>query len=73
MVDDAPRTLVCLIEGESLLFEVEATGGMNIIKLKKLIKEEGIDATEHVLAKNLTLWRVRMTMASDSTTNILAG
>jgi hypothetical protein len=56
MVDDAPRTLVCLIEGESSLFEVEPTGSMNIIKLKKLIKEEGINTTKHaVLAKDLTL------------------
>jgi hypothetical protein len=51
---------------------------MDIIELKDLIKEKGINATEHargVLAKDLTLWKVRMTMASDSdsTTNSPAG
>ncbi len=74
MADDAPRTLVCLIAGESSLFKVRPTGDMDIIELKDLIKEKGINATEHaraVLAKDLTLWKVRMTMAcdSDSTTN----
>jgi hypothetical protein len=37
MADDAPRTLLCLIEGESSLFIV-------------------------ILAKDLTLWKVMMTM-----------
>ena len=76
MADDAPRTLVCLIAGESSLFKVRPTGGMDIIDLKDLIKEKGTNATGHaVLAKDLTLWKVRMTMASDSdsTTNSPAG
>jgi hypothetical protein len=65
MADDAPRALVCLIEGESPLFIVKPTGNMYIIELKDLIKERGINATEHarVLAKDLTLWKVRMTTA----------
>ena len=70
MSNDSPRALVCLIEGESTLFRVELAGNKVIIALKDLIKEKGINSTKHaVLAKDLTLWKVRMTMVSDSTTN----
>jgi len=70
MADDAPRALQCLIEGESLLFKVKPTGSMYIADLKDLIKEKRKNG---VLAKDLTLWKVRMTMASDSTTHSPAG
>ena len=75
MASDAPRVLVCLIEGESVAFEVEAAGSMRIMGLKGLIRKEGInpERRDAVLAKDLTLWKVRMTIASDSTTNSPAG
>jgi hypothetical protein len=74
MTDDGSRALVCLIAGESTVFRVRPTGKDDIIDLKGLIKEIGINSTEHaVLAKDLTLWKVRVTMASDSTTNSPAG
>lgn len=72
MSDDSPRALVCLIEGDSSPFRVELSGNKFIIALKNLIKEEGIDPTEHaVFAKDLTLWKVKMTMVSVSATNSL--
>ena len=62
-------TLTCLIEGDSSPFIVEPKEDISIMKLKDLIHEKGISATEHaVLAKDLLLWKVRMTIASDSTT-----
>jgi hypothetical protein len=74
MADDASRSLICLIEGESTLFEVEPTGSTNIMKLKDLIKEKCKNGVlGNIDAKDLTLWKVRMTMASDSTTNSLEG
>jgi hypothetical protein len=41
MADDAPRALICLIQGESVLFRVEPKGSVDIIGLKELIKEKG--------------------------------
>jgi hypothetical protein len=74
MADDAVRALLCIIEGESSLFRVKPTGNMDIIELKKLIREEGINTTERaVLAKDLILWKVRMTLASDSAANSPVG
>jgi hypothetical protein len=74
MTDDAPRALTCLIEGETSLFRVKPTGSMDILELKDLIHEKGINDTEHaVLAKDLVLWKVRMSMARESTTNFPAG
>ena len=70
MADDIPRALICLIEGESSLFQVKVTGSSLILELRKLIKEE---ALIHAAAHHLTLWKVRTTMASDGTTNSLAG
>jgi hypothetical protein len=63
MPDDTSRALVCLIEGESTPFDVELAGNKKIMNLKDLIKEKGINPTEHaVLAKDLNLWKVRMTL-----------
>jgi len=61
MADDAPRTLTCLIEGDSSLFQVNSTGDKNIFNLKKLIWEEGKRGVlSNVDAKDLILWKVRM-------------
>jgi len=74
MADNTPRPLICLIEGKSSLFRVKLAGSMDIIKLKNLIKEKRTnDVLRNVDAQDLTLWKVRMTMASDSTTNSPAG
>jgi hypothetical protein len=74
MADDATRALVCLITGESTPFKVRPTGRDDIIDLKKLIKEGGKNGVLNgVLAKDLILWKVRMTLAGDSTTNSPAG
>ena len=63
MADDSPRALVCLIEGESKPFKVKLAGNKDIMDLNGLIEEKGIDPTKHVvLAKDLTLWKVRMTL-----------
>lgn len=72
MADDSPRALLCLTEGESSLFRVKPAGNTDIIDLKDLIKEQGINsALRAILAKDLILWKVRMTMVSDNTTNSL--
>ena len=74
MADDTLRTLVCLVSGESSPFKVNPTISMNIMDLKGLIREKGINRVfSSVDAKDLTLWKVRMTMASDDTTNSPAG
>jgi hypothetical protein len=63
MADDAPRALLCLVQGESVLFRVEPNGSVDIIELKKLIKEKGKNSVfKNVDATNLTLWKVRMTL-----------
>jgi hypothetical protein len=70
MADDASRTLICLIEGEPITFKVKPTGKMDMMDLKKLIKEEGKHGVlSNVDAKDLILWKVRMTLAGDSTTS----
>jgi len=74
VADGTLRRLACLIEGEPSVFSVKPTGSMDIMDLKELIREKAIEAIEPaILTKNLTLWKVRMTMASDNTTNSPAG
>jgi Crinkler effector protein N-terminal domain len=74
MADDVHCALHCLIEGDSSLFRVKPTGSVDIMELKELIKEKGKNGVLNgVDAKDLTLWKVRMTMASDSTTDSPAG
>jgi hypothetical protein len=47
---------------------------MDIMELKDLIFEKGKHSVlKGVDAKDLILWKVRMAMASDSTTNFPAG
>jgi len=70
MAENAPRTLICLIEGESQLFKVVLNDDKDIMDLKGVIKENRkTRALSNVDAADLTLWKVRVTMASDSTTN----
>jgi hypothetical protein len=74
MADDALRTLVCLVEGDRSLIKVKPTGSMDIIDLKNLIREEGRNGVfRSVVAKDLTLWKVSMSMASDNTSNSPVG
>ena len=74
MANDAPRTLICLIEGDSQPFKVVLNGDDMVVDLKGQIKENGKNGVlSNVDAADLTLWKVRMTMASDSTTNSPAG
>ena len=62
-------TLTCLIEGDSSPFIVEPKEDISIMKLKDLIHEKGKNGVLGMVdGKDLTLWRVRMTIASDSTT-----
>ena|SRR5712672_834925 len=71
-MSDETYDLVCHIEGQTDVFMVTASPSTPIFKLKKLIREESIN--DHtILAKDLRLRKVRMTMASDSTTNSPAG
>jgi len=54
--------LWCYVAGDNVPFLVTASSSTFISQLKDLIKEKGINATEHaVLAKDLNLWKVRMT------------
>jgi hypothetical protein len=54
--------LVCLIEGESVIFDIMPTVGM-IKRLKVLIKEMGKNGVfSNVDAKDLTLWKVGMSI-----------
>lgn len=69
-MDDTRRTLVCLIEGEFSPFIVKPTADMIMIKLKNLVKEEGMNATKHIPAKDIILWKVRI-MVSDTTLVVL--
>jgi hypothetical protein len=74
MANDASRSLLCLIEGESTVFKVKPAGSDDIIALKKLIKEKGKNGVfKSVDANILILWKVRITMANDGTTNSPAG
>jgi len=74
MADDTRRTLVCLIEGDSSLFSVKAAGNMPILKLNDLIVEKRQNGVlKNVDAADMRLWKVSMSMASDSTTHSPAG
>ena len=71
-MSDATYRIWCLLEGENTLFSVLALPTISIGELKDLIKEKNAKGI-NVDANHLTLWKVRMTMASDSTTNSPAG
>jgi hypothetical protein len=73
-MSDKPYRILCLIEGDTTIFAVIALPIISIGELKYTIKEKCKNGVLHsVLAKDLTLWKVRMTLASDSTTNSPAG
>jgi hypothetical protein len=60
MADDALH-LICLVEGDPFLFKVKPTGSMDIMELRKLIHEEGINGVfSSVDVIDLILWKVRM-------------
>jgi hypothetical protein len=64
----------CLVEGDNTVFPVTAPLTTPIYVLKDKIKEECKNGVlSRVDASDLTLWKVRMTMASDSITNSPAG
>jgi hypothetical protein len=57
------KDLWCYVVGDNTPFPVTASSTTSIGRLKDFIKKKGIDATEHaVLAKDLILWKVRMTL-----------
>ena len=74
MADDAVRSLLCIVEGDTELFKVKPTGSTDVLDLKDLIKEKGKNGMlGSVHAKDLVLWKVRMSMTSDNITNSPAG
>ena len=72
MADDG-YLIWCLVEGDTAIFPVTAPRALTIGELKELIKVEKNHALKDVDADHLKLWKVRMIMASDSTTNSPAG
>jgi Crinkler effector protein N-terminal domain len=59
IADDTIHTLWCLVEGDSTPFKITAPPNIDIVDLKKLIREEGINVSEHaILAKDLVLLKV---------------
>ena len=55
--------LWCLIDGDKTVFDVVIPMNEYIANLKASIKEQGINVTKHAVdAKDLTLWKVRMTL-----------
>jgi hypothetical protein len=61
---DIPHRLRCLIEGDTSTFSVDISFGSEIEDLKKLIHKKGIEDERSVLAKDLTLLKVRNTTLS---------
>lgn len=71
-----PTTFWCLVEGDDALFPIIAPLTTPIGVLRDKIKDErknGVLGHGSVRAKDLTLWKVRIAMASDSTTNSPVG
>jgi hypothetical protein len=52
------RELWCLVEGDTAPFPVNVPTNTHVAQLKKFIRDEGIAASDPVLAKDLTLWKV---------------
>jgi hypothetical protein len=73
-MSDETYLIWCLVEGDGTLFPVVDSLRKTVIELKELIKEKCKNGVlKNVDATDLTLWKVRMTMASDSTTDFTAG
>jgi hypothetical protein len=68
MANDSYR-IWCLVEGDTTIFPVTASRTLFIGELKDLIKVKNNRALNGVDADELKLWKVRMIMASDSSTN----
>jgi hypothetical protein len=68
-MSDATYLIWCLVETENTLLPITASPALSIGQLKDLIKEKSAKSND-ADAHHLTLWKVRMTMASDSTTTI---
>ena len=68
MADDSYR-FWCLVEGDTAIFSVFASPNMLIDDLKDRIKEKAL--LKDVAAKDLTLWMVRMTIASEAQLTLL--
>ena len=64
----------CLVEGDGTEFHVVSSPSETVCDLKESIKEMCKNGVlKNVDAKELTLWKVRVTMASDSTADSPAG
>ena len=69
MADNALRSLIYIIEGQSSPLEVEIAGDERIHNLKDLIRDRGRNRVfRSVNPKDLILWKVRISVESDSTT-----
>jgi Crinkler effector protein N-terminal domain len=55
---DDNRVLICLVRGESEVFEVEVPVGSSVLGLKNLVLKNGIKVSEDILANQLVLWKV---------------
>jgi hypothetical protein len=67
LLEDNFRVLLCLIEGDSTVFQVKAPINNNVLDLKDLIREKGINVQErYVLAKDLLLLKVSTTSTTVS-------
>jgi hypothetical protein len=61
MADNESRVICCVVQDDTHVFKVKASVHDDVTDLKKLVYQEGIDTTINaLLAKNLTLWQVRV-------------
>jgi hypothetical protein len=59
IADDTIHTLWCLVEGDSMVFEVTASANASINRLKELVREKGKNgALGNIDAKDLVLLKV---------------
>ena len=59
MADNGFHVVCCVVQGDSDVFKVKASVDNDVVDLKKLVYQKGIDTTiSPGLAKNLTLWKV---------------
>ena len=71
--DSAIREFLCLIEGDSNVFEVEIAANKKISYLKKIIHQEGVERPTRILAKSLTLLKVTATKESRVNPHVFVG
>ena len=65
-MQDGTRAVWCLVEGDSSPFKVTVAVTADIGDLKKLVREEGKNASlRGIDAKDLTLWMVRHKAAGE--------